>query len=208
MRLSRALVGMYGWGRLLLFSVAPLLLVSGAAAGLPYFAWTYTAYDDDATLSVRVPSGWTDVEEGTWQLEGENVGTYVAAASDSSDLIDIGTGDTFAYLTFREPGVFFGASDELALTSVDALYSRSISDKLDTECVLEDVADHADSTYVGKIRAYTNCGGTGISVGTLAAESRNESHVVLIYVQLVGQPDDGIVRRLVLNTFDVAEDKL
>lgn len=157
---------------------------------------------------MRVPSDWTEVEEEAWQFEGQNVSTYVAASPDVNDLIALGTGDTFASTTLKAPKAFFGASDEPTLLSVRPVYSNPMTGGLSADCVGKDELDCADSNGAGTTYAFRNGGGTATSTVVLTAESRDDSHTVLVYLQFVGQSGDGIVRRLVLNTFDAAEDEL
>ena len=68
----------------------------------------YTNYirvtDDTESMSMRVPSEWDDVETGPWIVQGKEVGIFIAAAPN----LDRFYGDG------AEPGVFFGASRDLA----------------------------------------------------------------------------------------------
>lgn len=60
--------------------------------------------DDTGSLSIEVPTAWTDVGTGVWTVGGKALGVYIAAAP------DLGSFNA----SRAEPGIFFGASTQIA----------------------------------------------------------------------------------------------
>ncbi len=105
--------------------------------------------------------------------------------------------------------MFFAASDELLQQGRSVSVGGLVSYYAPTEqCDLQGRDNYDDGTYTGTIATYENCNGMDTSVVILAAAPEDESHVVLIYMQLVGESDDDAVKSLVLGSFNVVEDEL
>lgn len=181
--------------------LAAILATFGLAAGIAYAAWTEPVYDDSETLRVRVPSGWSETSSARWSFEDDtDVGPTITAAPNLENITD-SYDDPGA---FEEPQVFFGASDELLedYSTVGLINYYEPSE----QCDAQGPEDYDDGTYTGYMEVFENCGGTETSVTILAAAPEDESYVVLVYMQLVGEPDDAIVKDLVLKTFEVLDE--
>ncbi len=160
---------------------------------------TYSSYewvsDDFGTITVEIPSDWADVDGSPWVDDGEVIGAGISAAASLDDF--------FSY--WDEPGIFFGASDDLAqlggyVQLLDILRPDFIGD-----CELDGRYDYDDVRYRGKYDLFANCGGSGGSlfmVLTAVPKDDPTGFLILLEVQIVGDGDLEAVDRI-LDSFEV-----
>ena len=111
--------------------------------------------------------------------------------------------DFFSY--WDEPGIFFGASDDLArlggyVQLLDILRPDFIGD-----CDLDGRYDYDDVLYRGKYDLFANCGGSGGSlfmVLTAVPKEDPTEFLILLEVQIVQDGDLEAVDRI-LESFEV-----
>ena len=116
---------------------------SGGATTTPS-AGTYTLVTDDSgSISVEVPSAWSDVDGKSWDSTWGGVDFSVPSITASADLSKYDKG-------YNESGVFFAAGPEIAkiggyvelLDGVKSWYSDS--------CTFDSRNDYKDDMYEGK----------------------------------------------------------
>ena len=157
---------------------------------------------DQADMSVTVPQAWSDVETGNlWSFNDQFVGYSLTASP------DIGR---FLYEEFREPGVYFAASETL----VGELMPEELLDEVDPilgvqrstlrECEYDGREEYTDPAYTGFQDFYTDCGETDAEFWVIGAEAKDGSHVVLVQISALTDEDRDAYERI-LATF-VAED--
>lgn len=151
-----------------------------------------TISDDTGTLTVEVPTVWTDLNGSAWAIDGEEVGQQVAAAPSL---------DGF-YNTWTTPGVVFAVSASMA----DSFTDSELLDQLDfsESCTYDSRVPYEDALYAGSYDIWTDCGGSGTLFIVLAAKPATEHQVLLVQVQVVSDADlealDHILASFVANS--------
>ncbi len=160
---------------------------------------TYGTYqfvtDDFGSITVELPAEWADVDGSPWVDNGDVIGAGISAAASLDDF--------FSY--WDEPGIFFGASDDLAklggyVQLLDILRPEFVGD-----CELDGRYDYEDLLYRGKYDLFTNCGGSEGSlfmVLTAVPVDDPTEFLILLEVQIVNDGDLEAVDRI-LDTFEV-----
>jgi serine protease Do len=160
---------------------------------------TYGTYqfvtDDFGSITVELPSEWADVDGSPWVDNGDVIGAGISAAASLDDF--------FSY--WDEPGIFFGASDDLAklggyVQLLDILRPEFVGD-----CELDGRYDYEDLLYRGKYDLFTNCGGSEGSlfmVLTAVPVDDPTEFLILLEVQIVNDGDLEAIDRI-LDTFEV-----
>ena len=159
----------------------------------------YTSYervtDDFGSITVEVPSDWVDVDGSPWVSEGKVIGAQIKAAASLDDY--------FAY--WNEPGIFFGASDDLAeLGGYIELLDIRRQDFV-VPCELDGRYDYEGVFYRGKYDLFTKCGGTGgawLLVLTAVPKDDSAQYMVMLEVQIVNDSDLEAMDRI-LDSFEV-----
>lgn len=157
---------------------------------------TYDGYeqitDVNELLIVEVPTSWIDVSSGTWNFADRELERSVGmtAAPDIDAFIN----------TWDSPGVFIGASQQLAqeMSVTDLLDQNSFSQS----CTYEGREDYSDGLYTGFFDTWTNCGGTETVLIVVAFEPEDGSFLGLVQVQVVTEADLEALDRI-LDTFIV-----
>ena len=144
--------------------------------------------DDTSSLYVWIPSTWNDIDGSPWVLDGEEIGVALSAAPSL---------DAWAS-TWTTPGMFFGASPQLAewysADEILDLYGFAGS------CEGPSRSDYADVLYTGRWDVWQNCGGTGTTLVNVAAYPADFSFMVVVQFQAVTL-DDLEALDEALNTF-------
>jgi serine protease Do len=145
-------------------------------------ATSYDSYmtitDFTNSMSVEVPSAWTDVDtESLWYVGDEVVGARLSAATDYDAWVN----------GWSTPGMFFGASTSLAgVYTVDSLLDdQDFSD----QCTYDGRTPYSDELYDGAYDVYFNCGGADTLFVVVAAEPPSGAFIMLIQVVVVSDAD-------------------
>lgn len=133
--------------------------------------------DDSETLVVRVPTAWTDISSGDWELDGRVVGLRLEASPDLDSYND----------SWTTPGLFFGASPEFSGSApADILDILDFSD----DCTRSDRFEYDDSVFSGHYDLWEACGDTETHIVFLAASPKeNPDYLVLLGVQMPSADD-------------------
>ena len=146
--------------------------------------------DEDDILVMQVPTTWTDIDGGAWEVDGEIVGNQIVAATSLSGYYD----------NWYTSGAFFGASQVLLDQTEpgDLLDAWEFSDA----CTYDDRFDYEDPVYTGAYDVWFECGGTDTAFVVLEAYPPEGDFVVLVQVQVVTDADLDALD-MILATFDV-----
>ena len=147
--------------------------------------------DNTGSLTVEVPVEWSDIDGSMWTVDGEEIGWQVTAATDINGY----------NTTWTTPGVFFGASIELATYSEEELldffdYSES--------CSYDGREPYEDPLYAGAYDLWSGCGGTDTLFVVVSASPESRAYIILVAVQVVSDSDLAALDQI-LNTFIVNE---
>lgn len=151
--------------------------------------------DDFGSITVEVPTDWADVDGSPWVDDGEVIGAGISAAASLDDF--------FSY--WDEPGIFFGASDDLAQLGGYVQLLDILRPDFIQVCDLDGRYEYEDILYRGKYDLFTNCGGsTGSLFMVLTAVPIDDptEFLILLEVQIVNDSDLEAVDRI-LDSFEV-----
>ena len=142
-------------------------------------ATTYASFvpltDSTGTITMEVPTEWSDVDLDPVQLEDGIQAPYIGAAPDLA-----------AYSSdFGSPGVEFAKFGPSAGIDVD-LVSLAPTE---ATCADLGVTDYDDGTFVGKYQMWEQCGGTDAAVVVLVAQPADASYSVVVVGQIVTDAD-------------------
>jgi hypothetical protein len=145
-----------------------------------------TLTDDTGTITVSVPSSWTDVDTAP---DGDN--PWISAAPDL---------DGF-FSTFDVPGVIFEAVPYTADTAAAARDNGYVS-----SCAEEVVLPYDDGWFTGSHLIDTGCGDAGTSAyHVIAVNPENQAFTALLDIQLTAF-DDVSTLEGILDSFDLTDE--
>jgi len=150
--------------------------------------------DDYGAIQVSVPAAWSEIDGSAWVDSGDIIGASITAAASL---------DNFnAY--YSEPGVFFGATDDIAelggyIQLLDVYRDWARED----DCTFEYREDYEDPAFEGAFDVFSNClDSEGVLVILSAKPHSSTSLLVLVMVQIMSDADLDALDEI-LNTFDV-----
>ena len=150
--------------------------------------------DDYGAIQVSVPAAWSEIDGSAWVDSGDIIGASITAAASL---------DNFnAY--YSEPGVFFGATDDIAelggyIQLLDVYRDWARED----DCTFEYREDYEDPAFEGAFDVFSNClDSEGVLVILSAKPHSSTSLLVLVLVQIMSDADLDALDEI-LNTFDV-----
>ena len=162
---------------------------------------SYSSYewvsDEFDAITVEIPTEWADRDGSPWVDDGEVIGAGISAAASLDDF--------FSY--WDEPGIFFGASDDLAQLGGYVQLLDILRPDFLASCELDGRYDYEDILYRGKYDLFANCGGGGGSlfmVLTAVPIDDPTDFLILLEVQIVHDGDLEAVDRI-LDSFEVVD---
>lgn len=147
--------------------------------------------DNDGVLTVEVPNEWRDIDGSAWTVDNDVIGWSVTAATNL---------DNF-YSTWTTPGMFFGASTQLADYSQDELLD--FFDYSDS-CTNGGRDVYEDALYSGSYDLWQECGGTDTVYIVVSAKPESGAYSIVVSIQVVTDADLAALDQI-LNTFVVNE---
>ncbi len=150
----------------------------GEATGPGYSGYTMVT-DDLNAIQVEIPLEWGDFNGTPWTDDGRIIGAAISASSNLDDFRN----------TFSTPGVWFGASEELAYEYYDAgSFLDALADFSDY-CVYEGRFEYEDPAYSGLYDWYSTCGSAGSSIINVVAFPSDYAFLVWVQTQVVDDAD-------------------
>ena len=150
--------------------------------------------DDYGAIQVSVPADWSEIDGSAWVDSGDIIGASITAAASL---------DNFN-ASYSEPGVFFGATDDIAelggyIQLLDVYRDWARED----DCTFEYREDYEDPAFEGAFDVFSNClDSEGVLVILSAKPHSSTSPLVLVLVQIMSDADLDALDEI-LNTFDV-----
>lgn len=139
-----------------------------------------TLADDSGTLSVNVPTVWSDRLATTWEREGGAIGPGLSAAPNRDDFLS----------GWAVPGVFLGASRILFQEYGSAESYLDTLPRYDETCDSVTRGDYDDGFYFGVYDLYEGCTSTDADLLVLAAlPSNTQNHIVYLNAQALTDAD-------------------
>lgn len=153
-----------------------------------------TILDDRGAIQVDVPVEWNDIDGQAWFDSNTTIGAAIYA---SSNLNAFWNG-------YSEPGIFYGASDEIAKLGGYVQLLDVYRDSYRQECDIVGRYDYEDSAFEGKYDLFSNCEGEDNVLFILSARVINNPTAVLVVlmVNMVADSDFDALDQI-LATFDI-----
>ncbi len=149
--------------------------------------------DDYGAIQVSIPSIWAEVDGSAWESDGDVIGASITAAASV---------DAFNN-TYTEPGVFFGATDDIAQLGGYIQLLDIYRDVFREDCKLEGRYDYEDTAFKGAYDLYSNCAGSQNTMVVLSAKPLSStSMLVTVMVNIMSDADAAALDEI-LRTFDV-----
>lgn len=149
--------------------------------------------DDYGAIQVSVPAAWSEIDGSAWVDNDDIIGAAITAARNL---------DNF-YSYYTEPGIFFGATDDIAQLGGYIQLLDVYRDLYREECTYEYREDFQDAAYEGAFDVLSNCLDSGNVLVILSAKPLNStSLLVLVLVNIMSDADLDALDEI-LNTFDV-----
>ncbi|MEE8421729.1 MAG: trypsin-like peptidase domain-containing protein [Dehalococcoidia bacterium] len=150
--------------------------------------------DDSGSLVVDVPVGWTEVDGSPWFTDEP----FAPSITVSADLVAFRE-------TPSEPGLFFGASEDLAaLFTVEEWLDRVAVIALEAGCDSAERVGYDDGLYAGQFDRFEGCGDEDAVIISLAALPGHGGFLIWLMVQLGAQQDAALLTT-VLDSFIVLD---
>jgi serine protease Do len=149
--------------------------------------------DDYGAIQVSIPSTWNQIDGTAWYDGEDIIGAAITAAPNLEYFNNY----------YDEPGVFFGATDDIAqlggyIELLDA-YRESFSQ----DCKLEGRYDYEDTAFKGAYDWYSSCAGSEVTLIILTAKPLNSTSLLIsVIAQLLTDADLAAFDEI-LATFDV-----
>lgn len=146
-----------------------------AASGTSYSGYVQLT-DDSGTMAVEVPAEWSQTDGSAWVNDsGETLGVSLVAAPDIEGFLG----------SWSMPGMRMRASSSLGVGTGEALDTFDYS----SECTYDGRAEYADAVYSGFYDIWIDCGSTDSTYIIVAAAPADNSHLVVVEVQLITDAD-------------------
>ena len=153
-----------------------------------------TVQDDSGALRLTIPAAWSQVDGSTW-TEGDTVlGASITAAANIEAFVG----------QYYEPGVFFGASDEIAKLGGYVQLLDVYRESYRVDCELNGRYDYSDSGFEGKYDVYSKCLGESNSLVVLTARpiQNKTSMLITLVVNMMSDTDFEALDEIIAS-FDV-----
>ncbi|MHB8194102.1 MAG: S1C family serine protease [Bellilinea sp.] len=152
-----------------------------------------TVQDNYGSIQISLPTAWGEVDGSPWMDGDDVIGAAITAA---------GSLENF-YTYYDEPGVFFGATDDIAKLGGYIQLLDVYRDTYRQDCKLDGRYDYEDTAFKGAYDLYTNCSGTQNTMVLLSAKPQNStSMLIIVLVQMMTDADVAAFEEI-LRTFDV-----
>jgi serine protease Do len=153
-----------------------------------------TVHDDSGALQISIPAEWSQVDGQNW-VDGDLVlGASITASADVKAFTN----------EYYQPGVFFGASDQIAKLGGYVQLLDVYRESYRKDCELNTRNDYVDSAFEGKYDIFTNCLGNSNTMIVLSARPINNptSMLIVVVVNMISDADFAALDEIIA-TFDV-----
>jgi hypothetical protein len=162
------------------------LNISGqASASASYSSYMFVS-DDHEKLKIEIPSAWNDIESGHWMYQGRQIGLFITAAADLQ---------AFS-ATKKEPGVFLGASQQLAQTQTVESLLELEKKVIGKKCKVKERKAYQDAFYTGSFDSFIQCTQGNHNVLVVAATTADRRMLILLRMNIVSDADLAAATRI------------
>jgi serine protease Do len=153
-----------------------------------------TVQDNAGSIQVNVPSAWSEVNGDPWQVDGETVGASITASASLDNFNN----------NWDEPGVFFGASNDVAKLAGYIQLLDAYQGIFRKDCEFKGRYDYKDTAYEGAYDIFSSCAGATNTLVVLAVrpQQNKTSMLLTVFVNMMSDQDAAALDE-VLRTFDV-----
>ena len=149
--------------------------------------------DDYGAIQVSIPSSWNEIDGTAWYDGDDIIGAAITAAPNLEYFNNY----------YDEPGVFFGATDDIALLGGYIELLDAYRESFSVDCKLEGRYDYEDSAFEGAYDWYSSCAGSEVTLIILTAKPLNSTSLLIsVIAQLLTDADLAAFDEI-LRTFDV-----
>jgi len=154
-----------------------------------------TITDNTGVLTVDVPSEWDDTDTEPLTVDKATELGYAFALGDLTEAPWIKASTSIADLDsgYETPGLIF-----TALPPQDSLDETLAAFAPPTgACTADPIEDYSDGVYTGRFQSFTDCGGTGSMVVTVAAVPEDNSFTAVVAMQIVSDTDLDVLDQVI-----------
>ena len=142
--------------------------------------------DDTGTITVEVPTAWSEVDGTEIDLEDGTVLQNVAAAPDLQAFFD----------SWTSPGLSLSSAGPEQGSDVGE-FMAGIESGASESCTPTPAQDYDDGLYTGLIQVFTDCGGTGAITLGIVAQPEDAAFTALVVIQLLTEADIAVADRVI-----------
>lgn len=162
-------------------------------ADLPFGGPSYSDYvdlvDEEGLIVVTVPADWNDIDDSTWNYDGDLIGPALSAAVSLDGFRD----------AWGTPGVFLGASDQLPFGTTEEFLDALTF--FGDECTYDGRRGYNDGLYVGLYDVYVQCGPEKSAFLQIVAAPEDGSFLMNVQLLAVTHKDWVAVERAIETFF-------
>lgn len=172
-------------------SLVPATVAAGPATTGAAGASSITVVDDTGTVSVDVPSTWTQSETAPSEaglpflLAGPDLGAYLS---------------TDPAVALSVPAVLIRSTTEITDPASSVAF---IAGALAGACTPKDLQSFDDNVYVGSMQVFSDCGGTSTFMVIIVASPPSQVGTITVVVQAQDVNDPALA--LILGSFQIIE---
>lgn len=149
-----------------------------------------TVTDDSGAVSVKVPSNWNQIDGSSFS--DDSGATYYDVTA-TTDLANYNS-------SWSVPGVRVTASQDAFGSDLMQIINNYKSG-VGADCTVGSEGPYDDSYYIGQFVYFTGCGGTSADYAVVVANDANNTHLMILTVQMVTDSDKDVVLNNILNSF-------
>jgi serine protease Do len=146
-----------------------------------------TITDETGALTVDVPTDWVETDTAPLTVDKATANGYAFALGDLTEAPWIKASPSIADLDsgYETPGLIFTAlPPQSSLDETLAGFAPPTG-----ACTADPIEDYSDGVYTGRFQSFTDCGGTGSMVVTVAAVPEDNSFTAVVAMQIVSDTD-------------------
>ena len=154
-----------------------------------------TITDETGVLTVDVPTDWVETDTAPLTVDKATANGYAFALGDLTEAPWIKASPSIADLDsgYETPGLIFTAlPPQSSLDETLAAFAPPTG-----ACAADPIEDYSDGVYTGRFQSFTDCGGTGSMVVTVAAVPEDNSFTAVVAMQIVSDTDLDVLEKVI-----------
>jgi len=154
-----------------------------------------TITDETDVLTVDVPTDWVETDTAPLTVDKATAAGYAFVLGDLTEAPWIKASPSIADLDsgYETPGLIFTAlPPQSSLDETLAAFAPPTG-----ACTPDPIEDYSDGVYTGRFQSFTDCGGTGSMVVTVAAVPDDNSFTAVVAMQIVSDTDLDVLDQVI-----------